>query len=74
MENINEEINKEKKMMLRDFVATDLAKEKFIENIKSGLGEKIKKQPKKINKIKKGKLKRFREWFLGVFDKITKLI
>lgn len=42
------EIEQEKRKMIQDSLITEMKKNKFIEEIKSGLGEQIKKEPNKI--------------------------
>lgn len=44
------ELENEKRKMMQDQLITELRKEKFIEEIKSGLGETIKNEPNKTQK------------------------
>jgi hypothetical protein len=46
---------------------TQLKKEQFIKQIKNGLGDNIKVNGGKINKIKKSKLRKFWERLMDVF-------
>jgi hypothetical protein len=46
---------------------TQLKKEQFIKQMKSGLGEHIKNNGGKVNVIKKSKLKKFWEKILKIF-------
>lgn len=46
---------------------TQLKKEKFIKEIKSGLGTHIKYNGGKVNKVKKSKFKRFWERLMNMF-------
>ena len=46
---------------------TQLKKEQFIKQIKNGLGDHIKVNGGKINKIKKSKLRKFWERLMDVF-------
>ena len=44
------ELEKEKRKLLQDNMVTELKKDKFISEIKNGLGEKIKNEPNTIHK------------------------
>jgi len=44
------EIEQERRKMLQDSLVTEMKKNKFIDEIKSGLGEQIKKEPNKVHK------------------------
>jgi hypothetical protein len=44
------EIENEKRIMKQDILSTELKKENFIKEIKSGLGDMIIKEPNKIQK------------------------
>lgn len=44
------EIEMEKRRILQDEMVTDMRKNQFINKIKNGLGEEIKKEPNKIQK------------------------
>ncbi len=46
---------------------TQLKKENFIREIKNGLGDHIKNNGNKINRIKKSRLKKFWDKFLNIF-------
>ena len=48
-------------------IKTELKKEQFIRKIKSGLGEHIKKNGGKVNKVKKSKIRKFWERFMDIF-------
>jgi hypothetical protein len=51
MVNINDfEIENEKRIMKQEILSTELKKEKFIKEIKTGLGDMIKQEPNKIQK------------------------
>jgi len=52
--------------MFLDKEKTQLKKEQFIKEIRSGLGEHIKKSGNKIKKIKKS-------WWRGFIDKLIKM-
>lgn len=56
------EIEQEKRKMIQDSLITEMKKNKFIEEIKSGLGEQIKKEPNKIQvKEKTSMLAKFKK-------------
>lgn len=62
MEREEWEIELEKRKMLQDSYVTEMKKNKFIEEIKSGLGEQIKKEPNKIQvKEKTSMLAKFKK-------------
>jgi len=44
------ELEQEKRKLIQDELVTEVKKNKFITEIKSGLGEKIKKEPNTIQK------------------------
>jgi hypothetical protein len=44
------ELEQEKRKILQDSLVTEMKKNKFIEEIKSGLGNEIKKEPNKVQK------------------------
>lgn len=46
------ELEQEKRKMLQDHMTTEYKKNKFIEEIKSGLGEQILKEPNKLQEKK----------------------
>ena len=59
-EKINRDLDSEKQK-------TQLKKEKFIKDIKSGLGTHIKYNGGKVNKVKKSKFNRFWERLMNMF-------
>ena len=59
-EKINRDLDSEKQK-------TQLKKEKFIKDIKSGLGNHIKYNGGKVNKVKKSKFNRFWERLMNMF-------
>ena len=59
-EKINRDLESEKQK-------TQIKKEKFIKEIKSGLGTHIKKNGGRVNKIKKSKFKRFWDRLINMF-------
>jgi hypothetical protein len=59
-EKIDRDINAEKEK-------TQLKKEKFIKDIKNGLGEQIKFNGNKVRVIKKSKFRRFLERLMDIF-------
>jgi len=50
-------------------IKTDLAKERFINELKTGLGTKIKENPNRVKIIKPSLIKRFFTWFKSIFTK-----
>jgi hypothetical protein len=44
------ELEQEKRKILQDSLVTEMKKNKFIEEIKNGLGNEIKKEPNKVQK------------------------
>lgn len=44
------ELEQEKRKILQDSVVTELKKDKFIDEVLSGLGKKIKKEPNTVHK------------------------
>lgn len=50
-------------------IKTDLAKERFINELKTGLGNKIKENPNQIKIIKPSPIKKFITWFKNIFTK-----
>jgi hypothetical protein len=67
--NEEEEIRFEKQQILKEKTQTAVSKAYFINEIKNGLGAEIKKNPNKINLIKKTKLQKFKDWFSNFFKK-----
>jgi hypothetical protein len=61
-----DQFEKERRLMFLDKEKTQLKKEQFIKEIRSGLGEHIKKSGNKIKKIKKS-------WWRGFIDKLIKM-
>lgn len=59
-EKIDRDINAEKEK-------TQLKKEKFIKDIKNGLGEQIKSNGNRVRVIKKSKFRRFLERLMDIF-------
>ena len=66
---IDREIDAERKQMLQDNFTTVFKKQQFIKEIKSGLGEEIKKNPSKVIVHKKSKYKLFIDWLKNLFTK-----
>ena len=64
MEREEWEVELEKRKILQDNYVTEIRKDKFIEEIKSGLGEKILKEPNTLHK-KKGFIHKLKKIFLG---------
>lgn len=50
-------------------IKTDLAKERFINELKGGLGNKIKENPNRVKIIKPSPIKRLVNWFKNIFTK-----
>tara|TARA_Y100000310_G_C20625362_1_gene785560 strand:+ start:945 stop:1145 length:201 start_codon:yes stop_codon:yes gene_type:complete len=63
------EIEKEKRLIDLDIEKTKLKKEQFIKEIRSGLGDHIKKTGNKITKIKREE----KSWLRKVIDKIMEV-
>ena len=55
--------------MKADKVNTELKKNKYISEIKSGLGEKIKENPNEIKQIKKTKKQSIKDFLKKIFNK-----
>jgi predicted site-specific integrase-resolvase len=66
---MNKEIQLEEKEILKDKISTAVSKVKFISEIKSGLGNEIKKNPKQIKIIQKTKGQRLLDWFKKIFTR-----
>lgn len=63
-----EEINKLEKEIESNKIKTEFDKNRFIDKIKSGLGEEIKNNPNKVIVIKKSRFQRLKE---NIGKKIT---
>jgi hypothetical protein len=66
---IDREIELEEKELLRDKFVTALRKTQFVNELKNGLGEEIKKNPKSVKIIKVSRYKRFVTWLKNFFTK-----
>ena len=66
---IDREIELEEKELLRDKFVTALRKTQFVNELKNGLGEEIKKNPKSVKIIKASRYKRFVTWLKNFFTK-----
>jgi hypothetical protein len=66
---IEREIELEEKEILRDKFLTAMRKTKFVNELKSGLGDEIKKNPRGIKIIKESRYKRFMSWLKEFFTK-----
>jgi hypothetical protein len=67
--NESEEINFEKQQILKEKAYTAVSKVHFINEMKNGLGDEIKKNPNKITIIKKTRFQRFKSWFIEFLKK-----
>jgi hypothetical protein len=65
VETLDSNINK----MKADKANTELKKNKFISEIKSGLGDKIKEKPNEIKLIKKSKKQKIKDFLKKIFNK-----
>jgi len=65
IETLDSNINK----MKADKANTELKKNKFISEIKSGLGEKIKENPNEIKAIQKSKKQKIKDFLKKIFNK-----
>ena len=65
IETLDSNINK----MKADKANTELKKNKFISEIKSGLGEKIKENPNEIKVIQKSKKQKIKDFLKKIFNK-----
>lgn len=65
VESLDSVINK----MKADRANTELKKNKYISEIKSGLGEKIKENPNEIKVIKKTRAQRLKDFLKKIFNK-----
>jgi hypothetical protein len=66
---IEREIELEEKEVLRDKFVTALRKTQFVNELKSGLGDEIKKNPRGVKIIKESRYKRFVSWLKNFFTK-----
>ena len=66
---VEREIELEEKEILRDKFLTAMRKTKFVNELKSGLGDEIKKNPRGIKIIKESRYKRFMSWLKTFFTK-----
>jgi len=66
---VEREIELEEKEILRDKFLTAMRKTKFVNELKSGLGDEIKKNPRGIKIIKESRYKRFMSWLKEFFTK-----
>lgn len=66
---IEREIELEEREILRDKFLTAMRKTQFVNELKSGLGDEIKKNPRGIKIIKESRYKRFMSWLKAFFTK-----
>jgi hypothetical protein len=66
---VEKEIELEEKEILRDKFLTAMRKTQFVNELKSGLGDEIKKNPRGIKIIKESRYKRFMSWLKTFFTK-----
>lgn len=66
---IDREIELEEREILRDKFVTALRKTQFVNELKNGLGDEIKKNPKGVKIIKQSRYKRFISWLKSFFTK-----
>ncbi len=66
---IEREIELEEREILRDKFLTAMRKTQFVNELKSGLGDEIKKNPRGIKIIKESRYKRFMSWLKKFFTK-----
>jgi hypothetical protein len=66
---IEREIELEEREILRDKFLTAMRKTQFVNELKSGLGDEIKKNPRGIKIIKESRYKRFMSWLKEFFTK-----
>jgi hypothetical protein len=66
---VEREIELEEKEILRDKFLTAMRKTQFVNELKSGLGDEIKKNPRGIKIIKESRYKRFMSWLKTFFTK-----
>jgi hypothetical protein len=66
---VEKEIVLEEREILRDKFLTAMRKTQFVNELKSGLGDEIKKNPRGIKIIKESRYKRFMSWLKTFFTK-----
>jgi hypothetical protein len=66
---VEKEIALEEREILRDKFLTAMRKTQFVNELKSGLGDEIKKNPRGIKIIKESRYKRFMSWLKTFFTK-----
>jgi hypothetical protein len=66
---VEKEIKLEEREILRDKFLTAMRKTQFVNELKSGLGDEIKKNPRGIKIIKESRYKRFMSWLKTFFTK-----
>ena len=69
MTDFKKDLEFELKEIIKDRQTTNLKRIQFIEEIKNGLGEEIKKNPNGFKIIKKTKFQRFKLWLAKFFTK-----
>jgi hypothetical protein len=67
MDKLDEELHYEKLMLKRETKNTDVFKAQFIREMKNGLGEEIKKNPKGFKVLKQ-------TWYQKLFTKLKKIL
>ena len=60
-------LEQERRKLLQDQIVSERKKEKFIKDIKSGLGNHIKYNGGRVHKIKKSRVKRFWDKLMKIF-------
>jgi hypothetical protein len=66
---IDREIQLEEREILRDKFLTAMRKTQFVNELKAGLGDEIKKNPRGVKIIKESRYKRFVSWLKKFFTK-----
>jgi plasmid stability protein len=66
---IEREIELEEREILRDKFLTEMRKTQFVNELKAGLGDEIKNNPRGIKIIKEPRYKRFMTWLKSFFTK-----
>lgn len=66
---VNSELDKAQKEILANETKTELAKKKFISEIKNELGYRIKENPNKVIIVKKTKKQKLVLWFKKIFTR-----